>query len=171
MNTLAKQLAEKARANGAIADKNQFFSVTDKKKIDAGGGQLIDVEVPNGQHRVKIVSQKIGKGKSFNGAEQEELQMVITDNGVEKQWNMPIKNEDGNLYYLIEDLEDIEIGEEFFVEAFKLKNGKYGKRISKVAIQASAEHIPTIQLDEQDGEGDRPSLGGGEDISAEDIPF
>jgi len=107
MNTLAKQLAEKARANGAIADKNQFFSVTDKKKIDAGGGQLIDVEVPNGQHRVKIVSQKIGKGKSFNGAEQEELQMVITDNGVEKQWNMPIKNEDGNLYYLIEDLEDI----------------------------------------------------------------
>ena len=171
MNTLAKQLAEKARANGAIADKNQFFSVTDKKKIDAGGGQLIDVEVPNGQHRVKIVSQKIGKGKSFNGAEQEELKMVITDNGVEKQWNMPIKNEDGNLYYLIEDLEDIEIGEEFFVEAFKLKNGKYGKRISKVAIQASAEHIPTIQLDEQDGEGDRPSLGGGEDISPEDIPF
>jgi len=70
------------------------------------------------------------------------------------------KNEDGNLYYLIEDLEDIEIGEEFYVEAFKLKNGKYGKRISKVAVQASAEHIPTIQLDEQDGEGDRPSLGG-----------
>ena len=97
--------------------------------------------------------------------------MVITDNGVEKLWNMPIKNEDGNLYYLIEDLEDIEIGEEFFVEAFKLKNGKYGKRISKVAVQASAEHIPTIQLDESTAEEDRPGLGGGEDISIDDLPF
>ena len=56
MSTLAKQLAEKEREKGAIADKNQFFSVTDKKKVDAGGGQMIDVEVPNGQHRVKIVS-------------------------------------------------------------------------------------------------------------------
>jgi hypothetical protein len=171
MSTLAKQLAEKAREKGAIAEKNQFFSVTDKKKVDAGGGQMIDVEVPNGQHRVKILSQSIGKGKSFNGAEQEELQMVIIDNGVEKLWNMPIRNEDGNLYYLIEDLEDIEIGEEFFVEAFKLKNGKYGKRISKVASKSSGEHIPTIQLDEPIGEGDRPGLGGGEDIRPEDIPF
>jgi hypothetical protein len=34
MSTLAKQLAEKAREKGAIADKNQFFSVTDKKKVD-----------------------------------------------------------------------------------------------------------------------------------------
>lgn len=162
MSTVAKQLAEKARQSGAIADKNQFFSVTDKKKVDAGGGQMIDVEVPNGQHRVKIVSQKIGKGKSFNGPEQEELQMVITDNGIEKLWNMPIKNEDGNLYYLIEDLEDIEIGEEFFVEAFKLKNGKYGKRITKVAGASKGESIPIIQLDEQDSEGDSPSLGEGE---------
>jgi hypothetical protein len=169
--TLAKQIAEKARANGAIADKNQFFSVTDKKKVNAGGGQMVDVEVPNGQHRVKIVSQKIGKGKSFNGTEQEELQMVISDNGVEKQWNMPLKNEDGNLYYLIEDLEDIEIGEEFFVEAFKLKNGKYGKRITKVAGKESGESIPTIQLDEPTGEEDRPGLDEGADISVEDIPF
>jgi len=171
MSTLAKQLAEKAREKGAIADKNQFFTVTDKKKVNAGGGQMVDVEVPNGQHRVKIISQKMGKGKSYNGAEQDELQMVIMDNGVEKQWNMPVKNEDGNLYYLIEDLEDIEIGEEFFVEAFKLKNGKYGKRISKVASQASAENIPTIQLDEPTDEEDRPSLEAGEDISVEDIPF
>jgi hypothetical protein len=94
------------------------------------------------------------------------------NNGKEKTWDMPIKNEDGNLYYLIEDLENIEIGEEFFVEAFKLKNGKYGKRISKVAGKdGSSEHIATIQLDEQDSEGDRPSLEEGEDLSVENIPF
>jgi hypothetical protein len=98
--------------------------------------------------------------------------MVITDNGVTKLWNMPLKNEDGNLYYLIEDLENIELNEEFIVEAFKLKNGKYGKRISKVAgKEGSGEHIATIQLDEQDSDGDRPSLDGDEDISPEKIPF
>jgi hypothetical protein len=170
MSTVAKQLAERAREKGAIADKNQFFSVTDRKKVEVDGA-MVEIDVPNGQHRVKIVSQKIGKGKSYNGTEQDMLIMVITDNGVQKTWDMPIKNEDGNLYYLIEDLEDIEIGEEFLVEAFKLKNGKYGKRITKVAGQRSLESIPVIQLDEQDSEGDRPSLGEGEDISPDDLSF
>jgi len=97
--------------------------------------------------------------------------MVITDNGVTKFWNMPLKNEDGNLYYLIEDLENIELKEELIVEAFKLKNGKYGKRITKVSGKVSGETIPTIQLDESTSEEDRPGLGGEEDISPEDIPF
>jgi len=169
--TLAGEIAAKAREAGAIADKQQFFSVTDKKKVDAGNGVMVDVEVPNGEHRVKIKSQKIGKGKNFQGVEVDELQMVISDNGAIKFWNMPLKNEEGNLYYLIEDLEHIEIDEEFIVEAFKLKNGKYGKRITKVAGKASGETIPTIQLDEPASEADRPSLDGGEDISPDDLPF
>jgi hypothetical protein len=169
--TLAGEIAAKAREKGAIAEKQQFFSVTDKKKVDAGNGVMVDVEVPNGSHKVKIISQKIGKGKNFQGVEVEELQMVITDNGVQKLWNMLLRNEDGNLYYLIEDLEHIELNEEFVVEAFKLKNGKYGKRISKVAGKGSGENIPTIQLDEQTGEGNRPGLGDGEDISIDDLPF
>jgi hypothetical protein len=169
--TLAGEIAAKAREAGAIADKSKYFSVTDKKKVDAGNGTMVDVEVPNGQHRVKILSQKIGKGKNFKGIEQEMLIMTILDNGVEKLWDMPVKNEDGKLYYLIEDLENIEIGEEFFVEAFKLQNGKYGKRITKVAGANKGETIPTIQLDESTVEEDRPGLGGAEDISPEDIPF
>jgi methyl coenzyme M reductase subunit D len=168
--TLAKQLVDKARENGAIAERSKYFSVTDKKKVEVNG-ELIDVEVPNGQHRVKIISQKIGKGKNFKGVEQEMLIMVVDDNGAEKLWDMPIKNEEGKLYYLIEDLENIEIGEEFFVEAFKLQNGKYGKRITKVASGSKGESIPTIQLDEQASEGDRPGLGEGEDISIDDLPF
>jgi hypothetical protein len=164
--TLAGEIAAKAREAGAIAEKTQFFAVTDKKKVDAGNGVMVDVEVPNGVHKVKIISQKIGKGKNFQGAEVDQLQMVISDNGVTKFWNMPLKNEDGHLYYLIEDLENIELNEEFIVEAFKLKNGKYGKRISKVAgaSKASGETIPTIQLDESASETDSPSLDGGEEI-------
>jgi hypothetical protein len=58
-------------------------------------------------------------------------------------------------------------------EAFKLKNGKYGKRISKVAgaSKESGETIPTIQLDEPASETDSPSLDGAEEIRPENIPF
>jgi hypothetical protein len=169
--TLAGEIAAKARANGAIADKSKFFSVTDKKKVEING-ELIDVEVSNGQHRVKILSQKIAKGKNFKGAEVDMLVMTILDNGVEKQWDMPLKNEDGNLYYLIEDIENIELNEEFLVEAFKLKNGKYGKQITKVASNGAGDSgIPSVQYDEPASEADRPSLEAGEDIQVEDIPF
>jgi hypothetical protein len=163
MSDIAKQLADKARQSGAVREQSEFFSVTDKKKVDAGGGNMVDVEVPNGTHRVKILSEKIGMGKSFNGEEQQQFQLTILDNGKEKQWHMPVKNEKGELYYLIEDLESIEIGEEFMVEAVKMKNGKYAKRISKVVgthpthDTASPEDLPIISLDE--------------DISPEDVPF
>jgi len=168
--TLAGEIAAKARANGAIADKSKYFSVTNKQKVEVNG-EMIDVEVANGPHRVVITSQKIGKGKNFRGEEKDMLIMEITDNGVPKLWDTPLKNDDGNLYYLIEDLEDIEIGEEFIVEAFKLKNGKYGKKITKVGKKVEADVLKTIQYDDSDSEGDRPSLDEGADISVEDIPF
>jgi hypothetical protein len=170
--TLAKRIADKARASGAVAEKNQFFTVTDKKKVDAGNGVMVDVEVPNGQHRVKILSQKIGKGKNYNGVEVDMLIMQILDNGAPKTWDMPLKNEDGTLYYMIEKLEDVEIGDEIIVEAYKMKNGRFGKTVAKVAgpVQTGDE-LPVVHLDEQATETDRPGLDGDEDISPEDISF
>lgn len=71
-----------------------------------------------------------------------------------------------------EDVENIELNEEFLVEAFKLQNGKYGKRITKVASNGAGDSgIPTVQYDEPISEADRPSLEEGEDISVENIPF
>jgi hypothetical protein len=166
---IAKTLAEKAREAGAVRDAAEFFAVTEKQTVELASGDTTTVDVPNGPHKVKIISEKLGKGQSFNGKDQDELQLVITDNGKQKLWNMPVKNEDGTLYYLIEDLESIEIGEEFMVEAVKMKNGKYAKRISKVGHQR--EEIPTIQLNEPASEEVVPDLSVGDDISPEDIPF
>ena len=126
-------------------------------------GGTVSVDVPNGKHKVVILSEQLGKGKSFNGKDQDELQLVITDNGKQKLWNMPVKNEDGTLYYLIQDLESIEIGQEFMVEAVKMKNGKYAKRISKV-VGAHSTHDPAHT-------DDIPVISLDEDISPEDIPF
>jgi hypothetical protein len=160
---IAKQLAARARESGAVKDTQEFFAVTEKQTVNLPNGDTTTVDVPNGPHKVKIISEQLGKGKSFNGKDQAELQLVITDNGKQKLWNMPVKNEDGTLYYLIQDLESIEIGQEFMVEAVKMKNGKYAKRISKVVgaqtthDAVSTDDIPVISLDEE--------------ISPEDIPF
>lgn len=168
MSNLTKKLMETAREKGAVRESSDYFSVTEKKLVDAGGGEMVEVRVPNGQHRVKIISEKLGKGKGYDGKEQEELQMVISDNGKEKFWNVPVKNkETGNVSYIIEALEDIEVGEEFIAEAFKLKNGKYGTRISKVV----AENVPSIQVDDETGEGDSREGESGEDIPFEEISF
>jgi hypothetical protein len=43
------------------------------KKVDAGGGQMMDPEVPNGQQKVRSSAKKIGKRKSYNGATSREL--------------------------------------------------------------------------------------------------
>lgn len=169
---IAKKLAEKARASGAVRESSQFFSVTETRQVDAGGGEMVTVTVPNGLHKVKILAEKLGTGKSFNGKDQNEIQLEILDNGKPMQWNVPVKNEDGTLYYLIEDLENIAIGEEFYVEAVKMKNGKYAKRISKGAGKVAGGEVPTIQLnDDNAGEDAAPKLDEGEDISPEDIPF
>jgi hypothetical protein len=169
MSKIAKQLMENAREKGAVREQSGFFSVTDKKLVDAGGGEMVEVRVPNGQHRVKILSEKIAPGKSYDGKEEQQLQMVVLDNGVEKQWNVAIKNnQTGKVNYIIEALENIELNEEFIAEAFKMKTGKYGTKISKVAAGA---HVPTIQLDDDASEEDLSDLSGTPDIQASDIPF
>jgi hypothetical protein len=170
---IAKKLTETARASGKIKEGNSFFTVTDKKQIDAGGGEIVTVEVPNGIHHVKILSEKIGKGKDFEGKEAEQLQLIIMDNGQQKEWNMPIKNKDGTLYYIVAELETIEIGEEFIVQAAKMKTGKYAKRISRIG---KGEQIPTIQLNDENNEGAEGELpplteATDENIDPSSIPF
>ena len=173
MSEIAKQLANRAREKGQVREQNRFFSVTEKREVEDGIGGVVTIEVPNGQHRVKILSEKIGKGKSFNGQEQNQLELTILDNGKNAVWNMPIKNENGTLYYLIEELEDIAIGQEFIVEAVKMKNGHYAKKITHLGAAGSTKAgVPTIQLNDDEPEQEAlPSLSPEDDIDPASIPF
>ena len=58
----------------SLSETQEFFSVTEKRDVPDGMGGSVMIDVPNGKHRVKILSEKLGKGKSFNGKDQDELQ-------------------------------------------------------------------------------------------------
>ena len=170
--TLADEYFTKAQKAGKVSDNSKFFSVTDKKTVMVDG-EAVDVVKPNGDHIVKVISEKIGKGKDYNGNESDQLQLSILDNKQEKSWNIPLKNEDGTLYFLIKQLREIAYldGEEFLVRAKKLKSGKYSKEIIRLE---KGEAIPTIQLDEDAGDdavGESGAGNGEQDISPSDIPF
>ena len=150
--SLADSLYKDAKANGELGEGSKYFSVTDKKTVMVEGEE-VKVEKPNGDHKVKVISEKIGKGKDYNGKEVDQLQLIISDNGTQKLWNVPLKNQDGTLYFLIEKLKEINYldGEEFLVRAKKLQTGKYTKQIIRLE---KGEEIPTISLDDEDAGAD-----------------
>jgi hypothetical protein len=149
MSSLASQIYDKAKKLGQI-NNSKFFSVTDNKTVIVDG-EAVQLVVPNGNHKVKVISEKIGKGKGYNGLEEDQLQLVIQDNGQEKLWNIPLKNSDETLYYLIEKLKEIDYlnGEEFLVRARKLGSGKYAKEIIKLE---NGEEISTININDDEEE-------------------
>jgi len=171
--SIAEEMFDKAQKAGKVSDGSKYFSVTKKVTVMVEGEEMV-VEKPNGNHHVKVLSEKIGKGKDFQGNEVDQLQLTILDNGIQKLWNVPLKNQDGTLYFLIEKLKEINYldGEEFVVQAKKLKSGKYSKEIIKVGAE---ESIPTIQLDEDASAGDSgelpPLTPPEKEIDPADIPF
>jgi hypothetical protein len=171
--SLSEEIFEKAKTAGKVGDGSRYFSVIDKKAAKLPNGDEMVVDVPNGDHRVKVLSEKIDTGKDFNGKDAKQLQLVILDNGTKKEWNLPLVNQDGTLYFLIEKLKEIKYldGEEFLVRAKKLKSGNYGKEIIRLS---KGEEFPTIQLDEDIGDGIMGEGEGtpeGDGIPLADIPF
>jgi hypothetical protein len=167
---IAKKLFEKATEGGKVKEHAEFLKLNETVQVEVNG-EMVEVRKPTGPHRIKIVSEKMGKGKNgFTGEEQDELQMVVLEGSKQKLWNVAVKGKNGDLNYLIERLMDVEIGDELVVESKKSAKGQgYYTDIQKVA--SSSKGLPTIQLDDTPGEGDLPNLDGEEDISPEDIRF
>lgn len=171
--SLANEIYDKAKDAGKIGGGSKYFSVVDKTMAKLPNGDETVVDVPNGNHKVRVISEVIGMGKDFNGKDTKQLQLTILDNGKKKEWNMPLTNQDGTLYFLIEKLREIAYldGEEFLVRAKKLKTGKYSKEIIKIS---KGDGIPTIQFDEDAGDyidGTGRGKKKEEDVSEEEFSF
>jgi hypothetical protein len=166
MSTAAKELFD--RANAAGKAQVQYLQLGIKQE---GGGSK-----STGKHICVFISDKEGDGKDpITGAARKELQMVVSEHGVEKLWNRPIMSKDGKtLDYLVAKIAELQYGDTFSVE---MKSAGMKSFIELIKLSgADAEKvengIPTIQLDEDDnGAEDRPGLDDDKDISPEDIPF
>lgn len=115
-----------------------------------------------GPHRFTVVSDKVGKGTDpFSQQPREELQMIIEENGQQKLWNIPIKDLQGNLHYLVAKLAEIKEGDEVIAE-MKKKGMKNYVDLRKVGENGD---VPTVQLDDnnEDSGATLPSLEDGEE--------
>lgn len=76
--------------------------------------------IGNGVHKVKLLSDKIVKGKDFKtGKEVEKVEYTLEENGEKKIYTTKLKNDKGELSYLVQNLADFQEGEEVFMEMKK----------------------------------------------------
>jgi hypothetical protein len=163
--TVAKNLFDRASAAGKAAP--QYLQLGVKQE---GGGVK-----STGKHVLVFVSDKEGTGTDpITGQPRAELQMVVSENGVEKLWNRPVMSKDGkNLDYLVAKISELNYGDTFSVE-MKSAGMKSFIEFIKLGSGGAAKvdnGLPTIQLNDDDSAAAGPSLDGGEDIKPEDIPF
>ena len=73
--------------------------------------------VGTGKHRVKFISSKTVMGKEYQtGLEREEVQYIFEEKGQQKKYNVPIKDVNGEVHYLVQRMADVEYGEEIILE-------------------------------------------------------
>lgn len=159
MKELTKILIE-AQEQGKYFPKLALFV-----KLDGGGTQS------TGSHKVRLMSCKIVKGKSFKSkGERYEAQLLVEENSVQKTYNFPIKDEvTGNIHYLVERLAPIPEGTEIILEGKRSATGSYidvkvvGKG-GKLEEPEDPDHIDygDIPIIEDLDEGTTPTLKEGE---------
>ncbi len=75
--------------------------------------------VPTGPHKVKILEDKIKKGKDAQGNIIDVVHYVVEEEGVKKFYEVPVKDKIGNLHYLVQRLSEIPEGQEIILEMKK----------------------------------------------------
>ena len=75
---------------------------------------------PTGVHRVKLLSDKIIKATDFNTKKEVEyVEYTLEENGEKKTYKTKLKNGEGKLSYLVQNLAEFKEGEEVFMEMKK----------------------------------------------------
>jgi hypothetical protein len=152
-------------------------------KLEGGGVE------GTGPHHVKLLEDKIVKGTDFKGNERFEVQYLVEENGEKKKYRVAMKDENGELHYLVQRLAEFKEGNDIIME-YK-RQGKRGyidvRGIKEGIITEDKEELPIISYDDIPVVEDEPKVvrkipikEGGEktieededgEISPEDLPF
>jgi hypothetical protein len=102
-----------------------------------------------GPHKVKVLEEKVVMGTDYQtGQEREEMKYILEENGEKKSYNVPVKDKQGNLHYLIQRFAEVEPEEEVVLEARQKGIKTY---ISLERLNPSTpdnEEMPTINEEE-----------------------
>lgn len=123
--------------------------------------------VSTGSHTVTFLSEKIVKGKSFEGNAIDIMHYIVEEDGIKKYYPIPIKNSTGELDYRIQRLAEVPEDSEVTLEVKRGKNGKNFTQIIYEKESTISEEVPTIQV----GEDDRLDGNTEQDKSDDEVPF
>lgn len=116
------------------------------EKIQGGGVK------PTGPHTVKITAEPTTVMMNKNNKQVKAFKFVVEENGTLFKWLVPLTNEEGEGHYLIERLQDVEVGEIVVLEMKKrgarnyveiLREGDLDEQ--ELPPEAAEEEIPDIE--------------------------
>ena len=128
MTIISKQLLKEAN----ITPKLRLGQKTDKGVVSTG------------EHRVKIIKDKLDKGMDHRtGKEIEVVKYLVEEDGQHKFYEVPKLGKDGQLHYLVQRLAEVKEGAEII-----LKMEKRG--IKNVITVTEVGRTDTIEYDDDD---------------------
>lgn len=99
--------------------------------------------IPTGPHKVKIISDSIVNAKDHEGKVAPVVRFIFEENGEKKKYDVPVKNKEGELHYLVQRLAEIDEGQEIILEMKK-------KGIKNYVSVSVVGHASDIEVDEEE---------------------
>ena len=118
--------------------------------------------VSTGEHRVKIIKDKLDKGTDYAGKEIEVVKYLMEEDGQYKSYSVPRIGKNGELHYLVQRLAEIKEGTEIIIKMEK-------RGVKNVITVSEIGRTDTIEY-EEDGEEEKEQEEKSE-VSLEGNPF
>lgn len=109
--------------------------------------------VPTGPHKVKILEDKIKKGKDNEGKIIDVMHYIVEENGEKKFYEVPVKDKTGGLHYLVQRLSEISEGQEIILEMKKRGIKNY------ISVALVGEQLEIEEEEDSIPEEDKPAFG------------
>ena len=116
-------------------------------QLESGGTKSI------GPHRVRLMKDEIVEGKNFQGNVEEKMRYWVEEDGMEKKYDAPLRNEQGELHYLVQRLAEFEENDEIVLEYMrKGPRGYINVSLPDETQEVDKEDIPVITEETPVGE-------------------
>jgi len=93
---------------------------------------------PTGAHRVSLIEDKLINGKDEKGNVIPMVRYIFEENGERKRYDVPLKNKEGEVHYLVQRFAEVNEGQELILE-MKKRGAKNYVSVSVVGHSSEAE--------------------------------